>query len=491
MKKTYLFHILLGCLLAFACQKDHSTGAGIPLPAFAVSGMKDTITLFTYQDTMRITPSIQDTSLYDIYWTNVNGAFLSLLGNKAKTDTIGRNKDLVYPVFLDPGQYYVVLHLRDKKTGLTKLTTTVLNVSTLNNDGWYLLKDNNGKTDLDFIHQKGRIDNWIAYYNNGKSMEGNAVNAVFAPSCKLTVSTTDQFGGLMVLSDKDAGLYRVSNGLMIYNFDNMFFRKPATRKLQNVFQPMNTNNLTVLNDGRAYMMTKGALFTDMPQTYTKLSPMVGVASMDLGWDQSSKSIMFYNALNFAKLGSNGDDLKNMNADLKWLTGYAGQRSVALALFKTADNKGVLFKLNAFYQYLAGFDKALIMARDTIELTHGLMNANTIGGNYDGDYIYYAVNNQIYMTDIATVQERLQVTLPVGEVVTAIQHVKYPQPININVPSTTDCLAIATYVNGRYKVYIHKISSTGTIQPITTPTYEGDGRVKTIIYMEKGFGSRVF
>jgi len=491
MKKIYIFSVLIGCLMTIACQKDHSTDAHIPLPSFAVSGMKDTITLFTFQDTMRITPSIQDTSLYDIYWTNVNSAFLSLLGNKAKTDTIGRYKDLVYPVFLDPGQYYVVLHLRDKKTGLTKLITTVLNVSTLNNDGWYLLKDNNGKTDIDFIHQKGRIDNWIAYYNNGKSLEGNAVNAVFAPSCKLTVSTTDQFNGLMVLSEKDAGLFRISNGLMIYNFDNMFFGKPATRKLQNVFQPMNTNNLTVINDGRAYMMTKGALFTDMPQTYTRLSSWVGVASMDLGWDQSSKSIIFYNGIRFATPASNGEDLKNMKADLKWLTGYAGQRSVALALFKTEDGKGVLFKINALYQYLSGSEKALIMARDTIELTHGLMNANIIGGNYDSDFIYYAVGNKIYMTDVATVQERLQVTLPAGETVTAIQHVKYPQPVNINVPSTTDCLAIATYANGRYKVYIHKISSTGTIQPVNTPSFEGDGRVKTIIYMEKGAGSRVF
>jgi hypothetical protein len=271
----------------------------------------------------------------------------------------------------------------------------------------------------------------------------------------------------------------------------MFFGKPATRKLQNVFQPMNTNNLTVINDGRAYMMTKGALFTDMPQTYTRLSSWVGVASMDLGWDQSSKSIIFYNGIRFATPASNGEDLKNMKADLKWLTGYAGQRSVALALFKTEDGKGVLFKINALYQYLSGSEKALIMARDTIELTHGLMNANIIGGNYDSDFIYYAVGNKIYMTDVATVQERLQVTLPAGETVTAIQHVKYPQPVNINVPSTTDCLAIATYANGQYKVYIHKISSTGTIQPVNTPSFEGDGRVKTIIYMEKGAGSRVF
>ncbi len=39
----------------------------------------------------------------------------------------------------------------------------------------------------------------------------------------------------MVLSTNDAAIYRVDNGAMVMNFDNMFFTKPATRKPQSVF----------------------------------------------------------------------------------------------------------------------------------------------------------------------------------------------------------------------------------------------------------------
>lgn len=488
MKQINILVVLLISLLAYSCQKDDSTGATNPLPAFEVGGIADTINLFTHQDTLRLAPVVADEKQYDYYWTNISANFVSLIGNQNKTDTLAFTKDINYPVMLDPGQYYLVLNVRDKKTGVVKLKKLVFNVSTLNNDGWYLIKDNNGKTDVDFIHKKGRIDNWIAFYNNGKSLEGNAVKGLFAGGMRRTLTSSDLYGGLVVLSDKDAGIYRVSNGVETYAYDSLFFGKPANRRPQNVFQPQNTANLMLINDNKAYCMNKGALFTDLPQTY-KPSQMAIVGAMDIGWDLNTKSVICYNATAYASLGSNGTDLKNMNADLRWMAGFPGVRSVAFMLFKLPDGKGMLYKLNTLYGFLLG-SGALIMTRDTLAPSHGLMNAGMIAGNYDADYIYYAVGADIFMTDIATASERLQFTLPAGEVVTDIQHVKYPVPAS-NVVSTTDYLAIATYNHGRYKVWLHRLSSTGTIQPLSQPTFEGDGRINTVVYMEQGQGSRVF
>jgi hypothetical protein len=120
-----------------------------------------------------------------------------------------------------------------------------------------------------------------------------------------------------------------------------------------------------------------------------------------------------------------------------------------------------------------------------------MNASVIGGNYDADLIYYAVGDKIYMTDVATTTENLQFTLPAGETVTAIQHLKYPQPATATTPITLSYIAIATYKAGRYKVYLHTLSGTGTISALTQPNFEGDGRVSSVIYMEQGNGTRNF
>jgi hypothetical protein len=488
MKQFNILIIALIGLLASSCTKDDSTGATSPLPTFDVSGITDTIRLYTHQDTLRLSPAIADEKAYDYYWTNISANFVSLIGNQNKTDTLAFTKDINYPVMLDPGQYYLVFNIRDKKTGVVKLKRIFLNISTLNNDGWYLIKDNNGKTDVDFIHKKGRIDNWIAFNNNGRSLEGNAVKGLFSGSMRSTLSSSDLYGSLVVLSDKDAGIYRVSNGVQAYAYDSMFFGKPANRRPQNVFQPQSAGNLMLINDNKAYCMTKGALFTDLPQTY-KPSQLAVVGAMDLGWDPNTRSVFCYNGTAYAGLGNNGAELKNMNANLTWMAGFPGVRSVAFMLFKLPDGNGMLYKLNTLYGFLLG-SGTLIMARDTISPSHGLMNASMIAGNYDADYIYYAVGSDIYLTDIATATERLQFTLPAGEIVTAIQHVKYPVPVT-NVVYTTDYLAIATYNNGHYKVWLHKISSTGVIQAQSQPAFEGDGRINTVIYMEQGQGSRVF
>jgi hypothetical protein len=134
---------------------------------------------------------------------------------------------------------------------------------------------------------------------------------------------------------------------------------------------------------------------------------------------------------------------------------------------------------------------LVTDKKTVPAGHGLMSADAIGGNYDSDYIYYAKGNKIYVTDFASLPENLQVTLPEGEEVSAIQHIKYPQPASAGIIATTDYLAIASYAAGRYKVWLHKISSIGTIQTLAQPTSEGQGRVTCVNYVEQGKGNRTY
>lgn len=490
MKQLYIIAAGLFFLVASGCKKDNSSYADHPLPPVTVSGLATSYSVFSHRDTLRINPVVADESRYEFYWTAYTTTFVQGTGQVPKPDTLGRTKNLDYEVLLNPGQYILVFNVKDKTSGVIKLINVNMTVATLNMNGWYLLKDNGSTTDFDFIYKDGRIDNWIAFYNNGKSLDGKAVKAVYTPSFKMTLTSTSLFDALTVLSEKDAGIYRIDNGVMAMNFDNMFFSKPATRKLQNVFQSMNTANLGLINDNKAYSLTKGALFTDLPQTY-KVSPVAAVGALDIGFDEISKSVILFNGANFATLGANGDSLKRLNADLVWMNGYAGRRSVALALFRMPTGEGVLVKLNAQYGYLAGFSSPLLMIKDTLPQTHSLMTAGVIGGNYDADYIYYGVNNKIYLTDINTLQEALQVTLPDGETVTCIQHIKYPQPNSTTIPTTTDYLAIASYANGRYKVWLYTISSTGTIQALPKPNFEGDGRVANITYVEQGAGSRVY
>lgn len=490
MKKLYIIAAALLAIATGACNKDNSTAGDHPLPEVKVAGLQTSYSVYTRQDILRINPEVQDESRYDFFWTAFTTNFVQ--GNAPRPDTLARTKNLEYEVMLNPGQYILVFNVRDKKTSVTKLINMNMIVATLNMNGWYLLKENGSNTDLDFIHKDGRIDNWMAFYNNGKSLEGKPLEAVFAPNFKMSVASTELFGALALVSDKDAAIIRVDNGKIMRTFDDMFFTKPAVRKPQSTFQPMNSFNLGLVNDGKSYCMNKGGLFAECAPVPYQISRITAVGAMDIGFDEKTKSIFFFNGLYFNSLPTTGNDLKNMNADLIWINGYAGSRSVAMALFRDATGAGTLFKLNTSYPSLTnGSGSApLVTAKQPLPVAHGLMKASAIGGNYDADYIYYAVGNNIYMTDIAGLQENLQVSLPAGEAVTCIQHIKFPQP-GTGVVNTLDFIAIASFSNGRYKVWLHKPSSTGTIQPLAKPDFEGEGRVSTVIYMENGLGSRVF
>ncbi|MBO9202995.1 MULTISPECIES: PKD-like family lipoprotein [Niastella] len=503
MKKIYLLTTGLLVLLAAACNKDDSTlASSLPVAELSVkAGLKDTFNVYTYKDTLRITPEVTNENDFDFYWTlfSTDFAAVNSLG-LVKPDTVGRTKNLNYVVLKDPGTYYLVFNAKDKTTGIVRQKNMVANFSTLNMTGWYLVKDNGGKTDMDFIYPTGRIDNWIATYNNGKNLDGDAVKAIFVPSFKSSLTTQATFPAFMVASKNDAAIYRVDNGAQFMNFDNMFFSKPATRKPQGIFQPITTNFLGFINDGKAYAMYKGTLFANMPLTlnnisYNNLSPMTAVAAMDLGWDPVRKSVFLYNGQTYQELKVNSTNLAgkllNTNANLQWMTGYPGGRSVAMVLLRNPQDTGYLYKLNASFGPLFTGSGVLIMNADTLKPQHSLMNASVIGGNYDVDLIYYATNGKIYMTDVASATETYLFDVPVGETVTAIQHIRYPEPVGTPVPpATVNYIAIATSTGSRYKVYLHTISGTGTLSPAPVK-FEGDGRVTGVMYMEQGKGTRIF
>jgi hypothetical protein len=305
----------------------------------------------------------------------------------------------------------------------------------------------------------------------------------------------------MLASKNDAALYRVDNGAMLLNFDNMFFSKPAVRKPQGLSHPSAGNQVNFINDGKAYNLVKGTLFANMPATanginYTGISGLTASASLDMVWDPARKTVFCLNGGAYSELTVNATSLagklKNVNGNLQWMTGYTGNRSVGLLLFRNPQDTGYLYKIDGTFGPLGLGSGKLVLNADTLKPQHGLMNASVIGGNYFIDLIYYAKGDKICMTDVASASETELFQLPAGETVTSIQHIVYPQMVyNPAISPTISYIAIATYKAGRYKVYLHTISGTGTISAVTQPSFEGEGRVANVIYMEQGNGSRSF
>lgn len=126
-----IFHytiILLAILIAGSCSKDLGNYEYKDINELSITGVNSTYNMRKGYDTLRINPKINasmdegDTSRYDYYWILSKGVRL--------TDTIGRKKQLNYPVLLNPANYPLFYKVVDKKTGVVWRANSTLNVST-------------------------------------------------------------------------------------------------------------------------------------------------------------------------------------------------------------------------------------------------------------------------------------------------------------------------------------------------------------------------
>ena len=79
----------------------------------------------------------------------------------------------------------------------------------------------------------------------------------------------------------------------------------------------------------------------------------------------------------------------------------------------------------------------------------------------------------------------------GEEVTCMQHIIYPNLMSADdYGSVIDQFAVATYANGKYKVWLYEFDA-GNLKPLSKPTFEGNGRVACINYVSGNSSNFLF
>jgi hypothetical protein len=491
MKKIHLIYAILLPVLVFSCYEDKGNYDYKELDPVMIEGLDEVYSVYTYQDVLDIRPTVSNDERYDYCWQLYPTTFNVNLRQVPRPDTLALTRELNYEVLLNPGEYILVFNARDKTTGYTEMKTVTLKVSTRNMTGWYLLKDHDGKTDFDFIYPDGRFDNWIARLNQGKQLEGNAVKALFVREFKETI-TSENLNTFVVLAERDAAIIRIDHGTIVRDYDQMFFAPPADRNLQNAVLDVAENNVYVINDGKVYFMTKAAgLFQDPVDPSTGNYHMAPFGALGMSplffYDVNSTTIVTYNGSAYTP--SSNDIVRNMNADLLWMEGYNNTKWYTYALFKhreSGEMQFVKFKNNDYYGNISTISSM------PVPPASNLIDADKVTGNYDYEILYYAKGNKIYRSNVDVppmLESDKVITLPEGEVVTCMQHMKKPIPQSSTVISV-DKLAVASHANGRYKVWLFDLQS-GDIVPLSQPTFEGEGRVTCINYVQPEGGIRIF
>ena len=499
MKNINIVWLFLMSLFLVACFEDDNKYDYTELDNVIIEGIDEKYTRVSHQDILSITPTVTteaDVEYVWELWTSVRKD-----GIIYRPDTIGHSKDLRYEIMEKPGSYYLVFNVKDKKAGVTTMYRSTLDVVTINSIGWYLLKDEGTTekyTDYDFIYDGGRIDNWIAFYNDGKKLKGEAVRSIFSSQYS-DLATGGEYNYIDVLipvAKEEVAVMEVSSGNIRLPFESLFFESPEVKNFQDICIENDGVSVKLVNDNMVYSMStrNAALFYRLYGNYSLSKGLKGLQGPTY-FDDLSKSFVYvgFNNINrYVESSTAPASCNNMNADMLWGSAVShriqSNSFFAYALMKKHSEPDTCMMLKFS---LNGFDNSNCIKKvDTIPSTLGIVTAEMRAVNANYGVIYFVKNQKLYKYIIDSQHEEVILDLPAGEKVTCMQHVVYPNFMSDDYGSEIDYFAIATYEEGKYKVWLHEFDA-DNLKPLSKPTFEGNGRVACINYVAENSSNFLF
>lgn len=145
-----------------------------------ISGFEDTTVII--RSTLNITPVLEnmdDESRYIHLWYAAPSV---TAGFTPQRDTLSLEKDLSFEVTYESGTYNLVYELRDPKLDIYVRKQVLMTVQSDVSTGWYVMKEENGETDIDYISMDGKkIENLITA-SGQERLKGKPVKMAYQSS---------------------------------------------------------------------------------------------------------------------------------------------------------------------------------------------------------------------------------------------------------------------------------------------------------------------
>ncbi|WP_126246531.1 PKD-like family lipoprotein [Chitinophaga rhizosphaerae] len=494
---NWKYHSLAACciVLLSACYKDKGNYIYEKREEITVSGIASTYDKVSLQDKITINPEVTSTDpgarfsyWWGIYETNVQGS-------APKVDTIGREKALDYLVTQSAKGWVLVFGAKNEHTGVSRIVTSSINVTTRFTRGWYVLKDDGTGSDVDLfltpenIEPASKLDNVFSLVNQRK-IDGKSMLFAFYSNYKSNVTgVMSNTRALFMLTDKDASVVNINTFREIHGLGGLFYETVPVKKPGSICEA-NSSNFFV-NDGQLHslygMSANVGLFggrqlRDDVNTPYYLSKyfLAYVFGNPFFFDERSSS--FVSATGTGSVMSNVTDAEGTempaNRNNKELL-YMGLKStnpfsgVALFRDKTDPSLKILSTIKPE-------NYSLKLVNDTLDAAEQIYRAERFGSVIaDENILYFSVGDKIWSRNLSNGVEQLQSTLD-GEQITFIRHLKYSgsgaeQPFSFNY------VLVGTTAGGSYKVRAFRKSS-GNLATAPDFVMEGAGSAGDVIYM---------
>ncbi|MDR0765447.1 MAG: hypothetical protein LBF09_00720 [Odoribacteraceae bacterium] len=493
MKQAIYFTALL--LFPWACVPDNGNytyvDPGTLLPP-TVTGIDAEYTLHM-MDTLRVTPLVAEGAgeendyLWYVYSTTM------------QRDTIGHSRELVFPVTLLPAlNYRVTFQITNRESGLYRYYYTTLKVTTPFAEGWYVTKDQNNVTDLDFIFPDGKLAANILSAANGEGVPGEAVTSANAKNITVIVplddgrdSTFKDHDCIYVATRSTVQLYDLESMALMNKIENLFMLLPDKVAPADVICTAEAKVIT--NDSVSYCLDTRASAANIGKwgivtPGSRIDPVNMCRSVVGGFlvfDPDTRSLKQLNSWKkaYSAVQAIGGTVPttNMNFDMVFMKEKATMMAGGVALMKkrgTDELQG--FTISGL---LAGGlwenpTSPIIMnpfaTSVTVPAGSRLHDATLYGTHGSMDVLYFSRgDNELWYYHLVNGIEENVLTLPAGESVVYAQTV-----VRYISGATYTNLAVLTSGGGRWTLRVYDFQPSSPLvaaEPLLVSSGEGNPR----------------
>lgn len=494
--------LICSIFIFFSCKKENARYQYGDREVITVAGLENHYAKISAIDKLVITPEVSSNKggeleyLWGIYQGNVQLAY-------AVMDTIARKKDLDYLVSQPADNWNLVFRVTNKATGYTQHFTSTLAVGTEFTRGWYVLKDEQEKTDLDLfltpqsISPTSRVDNVYSTIN-GKKLDGKGsfirFNSFYKSESESGVF--DNTRAMFVVSEKDASVVKVSTLKEIRDFNSLIFGGPQVKKpamIGNdflVFFMINNGQLhSMIGQGPSFGQFGGRKMKNTDDAPYHLSKYHLMHIASYFFDEASSS--FFSAsdrslyltpvkdMPGSQLSANNNNKELLYMGLKNRAPYSG-----VALFRDKTDP-TLMTINEVFPLVQAFR----MTNRVVQPDDKIYSGTNFGLLYqDENIIYFSSGREVWSRNLSNNFEELQFTVPADETITFIQHRKYTGMGPVESPFSHNFVAVGSASgSGEYKVRMFsKISGNLSAEPEFT--LSGTGIPRDVLFTSPGISS---
>lgn len=488
------------CILAIAfmaiiqasCYDDKGNYDYTDISQVEITNLEEVYRLVSYRDTLHIVPKITSTNPQDEFeclWV-VNPAYTQApsMGEEIQKDTICTEKELHYPVNLRLGLYDLVLKVTNTTTGHAKFHNMSLEVTTPFALGFYVLKEDNGTTELDLHKPDGTIVENVLTMKYGSAIPGKprSMGLLFS-YCYIDPETSKYTftSALSVCAGKEAKILNLQDMSTIFTHDNMFWGNPNPDEIPLYICPGYFGINYLSNNGLSFSYQANSIpgsgkfgYPVLIEGNTKPNSVPNINCI------FSQCLYFFDDLNhrFLVCDFNGRMHAYAKApEIPYNLIFFGRNKVGninngYALFeddKTGKRYLYTLVLNTKYS-----DNPILDIFE-IPVSSALSSATLFGINEQNARIMYFVkDNQIYSFDLDSHTEKMLKPegFVAGEEITYISNRFWENTKDVE--NNFNYLVIGTYSNGGYKLYMY--NTLGGL-PVGTPVkvLEGHGKVTKV------------